>query len=187
MATHHGERVTRSSWASAGATTRSPPSSTPWSTTPGAARALADSGLAKSEIDGYMCAGTGFGPTSTMPPTWPSTCGSTTAGSTGPWSGARTFEFYVQHAAAAIEAGMCDVVLVTYGSDHAVPDGADARHQHLAGAGRPGWAGRRSSSARGATCWPAPTPWPPAGTCTSSGRRLSSWRRSPSASASSPR
>ena len=31
--------------------------------------------------------------------------------------GGTTFEFYVQHAAAAIEAGMCDVLLVTYGSD----------------------------------------------------------------------
>ena len=27
------------------------------------------------------------------------------------------FEFHVQHAAAAIEAGLCDTVLITYGSD----------------------------------------------------------------------
>ena len=31
--------------------------------------------------------------------------------------GGSTFEFHVQHAAAAIETGLCDIVLVTYGSD----------------------------------------------------------------------
>ena len=45
--------------------------------------------------------------------------------------GGSTFEFYVQHAAAAIEAGMCDVVLVTYGSDMLSRMGRMLGHEHV--------------------------------------------------------
>ncbi len=36
----------------------------------------------------------------------------------GTMTGGSSFEFHVQHAAAAIRQGLCDVVLVTYGSDY---------------------------------------------------------------------
>jgi len=78
-------------------------------------RALADCGLEKSDIDGYACAGTAMqvDDAATMAEylridhRWVD----------GTSVGGSSFEFHVQHAAAAIEAGLCDVVLVTYGSD----------------------------------------------------------------------
>src|ERR1700728_745437 len=78
-------------------------------------RALADCGIDKSEIDGYACAGTSMqlDDAATMAEylrinhRWVD----------GTSVGGSSFEFHVQHAAAAIEAGLCDVVLVTYGSD----------------------------------------------------------------------
>jgi acetyl-CoA acetyltransferase len=78
-------------------------------------RALADCGLDKSDIDGYACAGTAIqlDDAATMAEylrinhRWVD----------GTSVGGSSFEFHVQHAAAAIEAGLCDVVLVTYGSD----------------------------------------------------------------------
>jgi acetyl-CoA acetyltransferase len=77
-------------------------------------RALADSGVAKNEIDGFVSAGMGMG--------------ELTAGLAeyfginyryldGTMTGGSSFEYHVQHAAAAIREGMCDTVLVTYGSD----------------------------------------------------------------------
>ena len=112
------DRVTPSSSASAGATTRSHPSSTPWTITPWRCGGRWPTAGSRSRTSTATCAPAPASiATSTTPRTWPSTCGSTTAGSTAPRSAARRFEFYVQHAAAAIEAGLCDVVLVTYGSD----------------------------------------------------------------------
>ena len=78
-------------------------------------RALADCGLEKSDIDGYACAGTAtqLDDAATMAEylrinhRWVD----------GTSVGGSSFEFHVQHAAAAIEAGLCEVVLVTYGSD----------------------------------------------------------------------
>ena len=78
-------------------------------------RALADCGLEKSAIDGYVCAGTAMqvDDAATMAEylridhRWVD----------GTSVGGSSFEFHVQHAAAAIEAGLCDVVLITYGSD----------------------------------------------------------------------
>lgn len=79
-------------------------------------RALADSGVEKSSIDGYMCAGgsrIGIDSAQIMAEylridhRWID--GTTTGGS--------VFEFYVQHAAAAIRDGRCDTVLITYGSE----------------------------------------------------------------------
>jgi acetyl-CoA acetyltransferase len=78
-------------------------------------RALEDCGLPKSEIDGYMCAGSPMG-------------GDDAAGMAeylridhrfidGTMVGGSTFEFFVQHAAAAIQEGLCDTVLMTYGSN----------------------------------------------------------------------
>ncbi len=79
-------------------------------------RALEDCGLEKPAIDGYMTPGTGFASVDdaanmaeylAIRHRWID----------GTMVGGSTFEFYVQHAAAAIREGMCDVVLVTYGSD----------------------------------------------------------------------
>jgi acetyl-CoA acetyltransferase len=81
-------------------------------------RALDDCGLRLSDVDGYCCAGAsrqdvapddmevmveylGLAPTytdSTM-------------------TGGSSFELHVEHAAAAIQAGLCETVLVSYGSD----------------------------------------------------------------------
>ena len=80
-------------------------------------RALADSGLQKSDIDGYMSAGTGFANNVDDAPVMAEYLRINHRWIDGTAVGGSTFEFYVQHAAAAIEAGMCDVVLVTYGSD----------------------------------------------------------------------
>jgi acetyl-CoA acetyltransferase len=77
-------------------------------------RALADSGVAKSDIDGFVSAGMGTG--------------ELTAGLAeyfgvnyryldGTMTGGSSFEYHVQHAVAAIREGMCDTVLITYGSD----------------------------------------------------------------------
>jgi acetyl-CoA acetyltransferase len=80
-------------------------------------RALDDSGLVKSDIDGYMCAGTGFSINLDDAPNMAEYLRIDHRWIDGTSVGGSTFEFYVQHAAAAIEAGLCDVVLVTYGSD----------------------------------------------------------------------
>lgn len=81
-------------------------------------RALADCGLSLSDIDGYCCAGAsqadvapddmevmveylGLSPTFTD----------------GTMTGGSSFEIHVEHAAAAIQTGVCDTVLITYGSD----------------------------------------------------------------------
>jgi acetyl-CoA acetyltransferase len=80
-------------------------------------RALADSGLEKSDIDGYMTAGTGFRPNIDDVANMAEYLRINHRWIDGTMVGGSTFEFYVQHAAAALEAGMCDVILVTYGSD----------------------------------------------------------------------
>ena len=80
-------------------------------------RALADCGLEKSDIDGYMCAGTGFNSNVDDAPNMAEYLRINHRWIDGTSVGGSTFEFYVQHAASAIETGLCDVVLVTYGSD----------------------------------------------------------------------
>ena len=79
-------------------------------------RALADSGVAKRDIDGYMCGGGGRNGVDTA------TNMAEYLGIDHRWidstmTGGSVFEFYVQHAAAAITGGYCDTVLITYGSD----------------------------------------------------------------------
>ena len=149
-------------------------------------RALADSGLDKSDIDGYMCAGTGFANNIDDAPNmaeylrinhrW-------IDGTVGRWLHLRVLRpaRRRRHRGRDVRRRPGHLRL-----GHAVADGADAGHQHLRRGLRPGWAARPSSSAPGATCWPGPTPWPPAGTCTNSGPRPSSWPRSPSGCASTP-
>jgi acetyl-CoA acetyltransferase len=77
-----------------------------------ASRALADAGLSRSDVDGYMSCGTG-----TLPPIdvaeylglQPAWVDSTHVGGSA-------WEFYVEHAVAAIEAGQAEVVVMSYGS-----------------------------------------------------------------------
>ena len=78
-------------------------------------RALEDCGINKSEIDGYMNAGfnLGFDDVASMAeylqvdPKFID----------GTMVGGSSFEFHMQHAAAAIRDGLCDTILITYGSD----------------------------------------------------------------------
>ena len=146
-------------------------------------RALDDSGLEKSAIDGYMTAGTGFA--------------SRRCGQHGRVPGdpppldrrhdGRWLDLRVLRPARRLgDRGRdvrCRAGHLRFGP--ALEDGPHARHEHVLGRVVPG-GGPRASSRPGATCWPAATPWRPVATCTSSGRRLNSWRRSPSASASTP-
>lgn len=78
----------------------------------GASRALADAGLTKADVDGFMSHGTGvLAPIEVaeylgLQPHW--------IDSTG--VGGATWEFYVEHAVAAIEARFARTVLIVYGS-----------------------------------------------------------------------
>jgi acetyl-CoA acetyltransferase len=78
-------------------------------------RALADAGLPKSAIDGYCTAG-GMA-AGDDPVTMAEYLGIRHRYIDGTMTGGSSFEFHVQHAAAAIREGLCDTVLVTYGSD----------------------------------------------------------------------
>ena len=59
----------------------------------------------------------------------------------GTMTGGSSFEFHVQHAAAAIREGLCDTVLVTYGSDYLSRHGPHARHRRVPSAGASASAG----------------------------------------------
>ena len=78
-------------------------------------RALDDCGLPKSDIDGYMCAGGPMGNDDAT--TMAEYLGIDHRYIDGTMTGGSSFEFHVQHAAAAIKDGLCDTVLITYGSD----------------------------------------------------------------------
>ena len=78
-----------------------------------ASRALADAGLTKDDIDGL--GSSGIGPARRRSRS-ASTSGSGRPGSTAPASAARTWEFMVEHATAAILAGHVEVVVLVYGS-----------------------------------------------------------------------
>ena len=79
-------------------------------------RALADCGIEKSEIDGYLCA-SGFSQNVDDAANMAEYLQINHRWIDGTSVGGSSFEFFVQHAAAAIKARQCDVVLVTYGSD----------------------------------------------------------------------
>jgi len=79
-------------------------------------RALADSGVAKAAIDGYCAAG-GMA-AGDDPVTMAEYLGIRHRYIDGTMVGGSSFEFHVQHAAAAIRDGLCDTVLLSYGSDY---------------------------------------------------------------------
>jgi acetyl-CoA acetyltransferase len=82
-----------------------------------AKRALADAGLRLSDVDGYACAGSGSWGTNDLAPFMADVLGVRYRYLDGTFAGGSSFEYHVQHAAAAIEAGLCETVLITYGSD----------------------------------------------------------------------
>jgi acetyl-CoA acetyltransferase len=82
-----------------------------------AQRALADSGVAKSELDGYVNAGGGGGMMIDDAVTMAEYLRIDHRYIDGTMTGGSSFEFHVQHAAAAIRDGACDTAIVTYGSD----------------------------------------------------------------------
>jgi acetyl-CoA acetyltransferase len=77
--------------------------------------ALGDAGLEKRAIDGYVCAGMEAGAMEAV--FMAEYLGIDHRYIDGTMTGGSSFEFHVQHAAAAIRDGACDTVLVTYGSD----------------------------------------------------------------------
>jgi acetyl-CoA acetyltransferase len=81
-----------------------------------AQRALADAGMAKSAIDGYISAG-GGGSMIDDAVTMAEYLRIDHRFIDGTMTGGSSFEFHVQHGAAAIREGLCDTILVTYGSD----------------------------------------------------------------------
>lgn len=79
-------------------------------------RALDDSGLPKRDIDGYMCAG-GAMPAVDSAASMAEYLGINHRWLDGTMTGGSAFEYFVQHAVAAIRGGHCDTILMTYGSD----------------------------------------------------------------------
>ncbi|HVJ96245.1 MAG TPA: acetyl-CoA acetyltransferase, partial [Acidimicrobiia bacterium] len=77
-----------------------------------ASRAIADAGLTKDDIDGFASSGMGMlAPVELceylgLRPTWID----------GTGVGGSVWEFFVEHAAAAIQAGHAEVVCIAYGS-----------------------------------------------------------------------
>ena len=109
-------------------------------------RALADCGLAKSEIDGFATAGMGgFGSEAIQ---LAETLGIRHRWIDSTMTGGSSFEFHLQHAMAAIREGQCDTVLVTYGSDYL------SRMGRTLGTG--GFGGGRSQKVSGPSMYEAP-------------------------------
>jgi len=79
-------------------------------------RCLADAGIDKSEIDGYVNASAG-GMMIDDPVTMAEYLRIDHRYIDGTMTGGSSFEFHVQHLASAIRDGLCDTALVTYGSD----------------------------------------------------------------------
>jgi acetyl-CoA acetyltransferase len=79
-----------------------------------AQRALADSGVPKSAIDGYATVGMGNGEGAVSMAEY---LGIDHRYLDDTMTGGSSFEFHVQHVSEAIRAGLCDTVLITYGSD----------------------------------------------------------------------
>lgn len=83
-----------------------------------ARRALDDCGLHLADVDGYCCAGAS---SNDVAPddmeVMVEYLGLSPSFTDSTMTGGSSFEIHVEHAAAAIQSGLCDTVLVTYGSD----------------------------------------------------------------------
>lgn len=97
-------------------------------------RALADCGVEKRAIDGYLGAGMEVGGADTV--SMAEYLGIDHRYIDGTMTGGSSFEFHVQHAAAAIRDGCCDTVLVSYGSDFLSRRGRTLGTGGFRGAGR---------------------------------------------------
>src|SRR5688572_21185487 len=82
-----------------------------------AQRAMADAGVKAADIDGYVSAGGGGGMMVDDAVTMAEYLRIDHRHIDGTMTGGSSFEFHVQHLAAAIRDGACDTALVTYGSD----------------------------------------------------------------------
>jgi acetyl-CoA acetyltransferase len=82
-----------------------------------ARRALADAGIEKSTLDGYVGVGGSGGMMIDVAVTMAEYLRIDHRYIDGTMTGGSSFEFHVQHLAAAIREGLCDTALVTYGSD----------------------------------------------------------------------
>jgi acetyl-CoA acetyltransferase len=80
-------------------------------------RALADCGIDKQAIDGYVGAGGSHQMMVDDPVVMAEYLGINHRYIDGTMTGGSSFEFHVQHCAAAIREGLCDTILITYGSD----------------------------------------------------------------------
>src|SRR5260370_9352506 len=80
-------------------------------------RALADCGVEKSAIDAYIGAGGSHQMMVDDPVTLAEYFRIDHKYIDGTMTGGSSFEFHVQHGAAAIREGLCDTILLTYGSD----------------------------------------------------------------------
>ena len=140
--------------------------------------ALADAGLTIADVDGIATGGmpTGLAEYLGIAPTFVD----------GTMVGGSSYEVHVEHAAAAIAAGLCEVVVGVYAS---TPRGDRApRQRRAASAGSPAPTRWPSGSCRTACAcrWPR-TRSRPAATWRSTGRRPSSSRRSRSTPGAGPR
>ncbi len=82
-----------------------------------ARRAIADAGIEKSTLDGYVGVGGSGGMMIDDAVTMAEYLRIDHRYIDGTMTGGSSFEFHVQHLAAAIREGLCDTALVTYGSD----------------------------------------------------------------------
>jgi len=80
-------------------------------------RALADSGIEKSAIDGYVSAGGGGDQMTDSAVSMAEYLRIDHRFIDSTMTGGSSFEFHVQHAAAAIRDGLAETILITYGSD----------------------------------------------------------------------
>jgi acetyl-CoA acetyltransferase len=78
-------------------------------------RALADCGLPKRALDGFCCAGMGGAGAEAV--AMAEYLGIDHRYIDSTMTGGSSFEFHVQHAAAALREGLCEAVLVSYGSN----------------------------------------------------------------------
>jgi acetyl-CoA acetyltransferase len=82
-----------------------------------AKRAMADCGVAKADIDGYIGAGGGGGQMIDDAVSMAEYLRIKHRYIDGTMTGGSSYEFHVQHAAAAIRDGLAETILITYGSD----------------------------------------------------------------------
>src|SRR5438445_1529806 len=80
-------------------------------------RALEDCGMAKADLDGYVGAGGSHDFRIDEAVTMAEYLGIDHRWIDSTMTGGSSFEFHIQHAAAAIRDGQCQAILITYGSD----------------------------------------------------------------------